>query len=296
MRTLPNAVITSCAMLLCITPLVAASSVGSLTGSSQPNGVSAANLGVEPHPRHAAAARVSAPTPAASTVAASTTTASPHAGPVTTVSATVLPSPHTTAVPAVTASTPHTPSEGIVIDAVVNVGPPGTDADRQHETWGQGNYADVDFSDFGQLTHHCEENYLNYHQNFRPATTHNTEPAKAQLDYVNAFRLAHGVPQLKWDSEVAEGSGQWAQLLASVSQLQHDMYWINNTNAAYTGENLATHLTTDTATIVRGWIGSPQHCANLLLNTFTHAGAATHRDEHGHVWAVLRFITPFSTS
>ena len=54
------------------------------------------------------------------------------------------------------------------------------------------------------------------------------------------------------------------------------------------GENLAKNLTTS-ASVMKGWMASPKHKANILKQNYTHIGVAVKRDKAGNFYWVQMF-------
>ncbi|MGN1480626.1 CAP domain-containing protein [Porcipelethomonas sp.] len=120
------------------------------------------------------------------------------------------------------------------------------------------------------------------------------------LELVNIERKNAGLNPLTLDSNISQVSNKRAVEIAVVfdhqrpdgspwSQLLYDY----NINFRYSGENIAAGYTTPEE-VVKGWMNSEGHRANILDPDFTKIGIGYYYDEnsdYGHYW-VQTFVQP----
>ncbi len=103
------------------------------------------------------------------------------------------------------------------------------------------------------------------------AQTSDSGPERTLFSYANRERAAHGIPELRWDPELAVAAQQHAQKMARESTLSHQLPGeldlaarITASGARYSeiAENIAEGPST--LEIHTGWMNSPPHRANLL--------------------------------
>lgn len=107
------------------------------------------------------------------------------------------------------------------------------------------------------------------------------------LTLVNGARSNNGVPPLANDSRLAHAARAHTIAMASSQNLTHDG-WTNYIQAAgysgrLLGENIAYGYPT-ASIVVRGWLGSSGHRANILDGGFTDSGVGCVVDPRGRVW------------
>lgn len=111
-------------------------------------------------------------------------------------------------------------------------------------------------------------------------------PSNAVLSATNAQRAANGVAALAWSGTLASYSCSWAsRLAASDSGLSHSGFpggfrtW---------GENVAYGYGSASG-VVKGWMDSPGHRANILNAAFTSMGACSATAASGTIYWVQQF-------
>ena len=111
------------------------------------------------------------------------------------------------------------------------------------------------------------------------------------LQCVNIERKAAGVQPLASSAVLSEAAGVRAKEIGVVFAHQRPdgrpvKSVLRETDVSWFGENLAISSTTDAARIVRAWMDSPTHRANLLNRHFTKMGVACVKHSDGHYyWA-----------
>jgi hypothetical protein len=101
-----------------------------------------------------------------------------------------------------------------------------------------------------------------------------TGPAAEVVAATNSLRVGLGLNQLRSDPTLDSVAQTWADNMA-VNGLRHsDNTWRGNAIPAgwdWNGENIAAGYTTS-AGVMAGWIGSPEHYANLVSPHYTRIG------------------------
>ncbi len=113
------------------------------------------------------------------------------------------------------------------------------------------------------------------------------------LYYVNAERMAAGVQPLGYNASLGGAAGIRANESSVCFAHQRPdgrevKSVLNGVSYSWFGENLAISDVKDAQRIVRAWMGSPTHRANLLNRHFTQMGLSCVRGADGHFyWAQL---------
>lgn len=113
------------------------------------------------------------------------------------------------------------------------------------------------------------------------------------LYFVNVERMAAGVQPLVSNSSLENGAAVRAQESSVCFAHQRPdgrevKSVLNGAAYSWFGENLAVSTTQDAQKIVRAWMGSPTHRANLLNRHFTQMGLSCVRGADGQLyWAQL---------
>ena len=91
------------------------------------------------------------------------------------------------------------------------------------------------------------------------------------LAETNAFRAANGKPALKLSAEMTTVARNWSQTMADTGVFKHNPNYSTQIPAGWrgAGENIAAGYAL--SAVVKGWIDSPGHRANML-GDFTHIG------------------------
>jgi uncharacterized protein YkwD len=124
------------------------------------------------------------------------------------------------------------------------------------------------------------------------------------IQLTNAERSAAAVSALATNSRLVLAAQLHANQMAEVQQMEHDLPGATYPSpadrlaaAGYAwrtyGENIAFNYRTPDE-VMRGWMGSSGHRANILNNSFTEMGAAVARDTQGRPYWVQVFAAPRS--
>lgn len=117
----------------------------------------------------------------------------------------------------------------------------------------------------------------------------------------NDFRAAHGLDPLEADRKLTKAAEDWSREMANGDFFRHSKTATQIDDFGYDargwGENIAAGYPTP-KDVVKGWINSPGHRANLLREDFEHLGVGHYhlKDDrgsvnHGHYWTQI-FGTP----
>jgi uncharacterized protein YkwD len=122
------------------------------------------------------------------------------------------------------------------------------------------------------------------------STTTGGCPAGSEADVltlVNAERAKYGVAALENSTLLAVAAGTRSTQMAATGNLTHDG-WVDVIRAAgyrgsYLGENIAYGYGSAGA-VVKGWMGSDGHRANILRSTYVDSGVGCVKDARGRLW------------
>lgn len=94
---------------------------------------------------------------------------------------------------------------------------------------------------------------------------------------VNRERAAHGLPALREDARLDRSAQSWTDHLVVTGQFTHGSDLSGRISAVgfpwrSAGENIASGFVTPAA-VVRGWMGSSGHCANILDPQYSEVGS-----------------------
>lgn len=94
---------------------------------------------------------------------------------------------------------------------------------------------------------------------------------------VNDERRAHGLPALQEDARLDRSAQSWTGHLVATGQFTHGSNLSGRISAVgfpwrTAGENIASGFVSP-AEVVRGWMGSPGHCANILDPQYREVGS-----------------------
>jgi uncharacterized protein YkwD len=111
------------------------------------------------------------------------------------------------------------------------------------------------------------------------------------IKLTNARRAAHGRKPLKASRCADKFAEPWTRHLAKVQKLVHQsldpFFTCPHTSAA--GENIAYGYETPRA-VVRAWMHSPGHRANILSRSFNRIGVAAWRATNGQTYTTQDFL------
>lgn len=128
----------------------------------------------------------------------------------------------------------------------------------------------------------------------------------ALIDLTNENREEDSLPDLKRSTLLDEAATLKAKDMAAKSYFSHDSpdgvtpwYWFKEVgySYAYAGENLAVHFS-DSEDVVKAWMNSPGHRANILGNDYQEIGIGTAKGTYKGsptVFVVQLFGTPLSS-
>ncbi len=107
------------------------------------------------------------------------------------------------------------------------------------------------------------------------------------LELVNEIRAGRGLRQLRRGDRATRAATMRARHIASVEVLSHDG-WAKVVEAVglgdrSAGENVAMGYAS-AEDVVRAWMGSPGHRANILAKDFVVLGVAAAVDDDGDTW------------
>lgn len=125
------------------------------------------------------------------------------------------------------------------------------------------------------------------------------ESERELFELLNHERVAHNLPELKWDDALFKAARQHALLMLDLNILEHQLPGepgleerLTAAGARFTfiAENIA--IGKDSVTIHNGWMQSPGHRANILSPRVTSVGIAVVRGTAG-LFAVQDFSQAF---
>jgi uncharacterized protein YkwD len=98
----------------------------------------------------------------------------------------------------------------------------------------------------------------------------------AVLCLVNEQRTAHGLPQLTPSTKLDRSAQGWTDSMVDSDEFTHGGAFMDRISATgfdwtTVGENIATGYETP-ASVVRAWMRSPGHCANILDPAYREVG------------------------
>jgi uncharacterized protein YkwD len=109
---------------------------------------------------------------------------------------------------------------------------------------------------------------------------------KAMLAEINAVRSQFGLPAVGLDGRLMQAAQAYTRKLATEGRLTHGDFASRmaalGPGYGYVAENLATG-TLGSSAVVKAWMGSPAHRANLLAPAVTVVGVA----RSGGVWDLI---------
>lgn len=108
-----------------------------------------------------------------------------------------------------------------------------------------------------------------------------TATEAAVLEQTNAQRVQRGLPPLVIDPSLVESARQHANWMASTRVMRH--------TSKPVGENIAMGQNT-VQSVVRTWMNSSGHRANILSRGWTRVGAAAYTTPEGRIYWCLQFL------
>lgn len=125
------------------------------------------------------------------------------------------------------------------------------------------------------------------------------ESERELFELLNHERVAHNLPELKWDDALFKAARKHALLMLDLNILEHQLpgepgleerFTAAGARFTFIAENIA--IGKDSATIHNGWMNSPGHRANILSPRVTSVGIAVVRGTAG-LFAVQDFSQAF---
>jgi uncharacterized protein YkwD len=115
----------------------------------------------------------------------------------------------------------------------------------------------------------------------RVAATPRPELQRAVLCLVNQQRRRRGLPRLRASQRLNRSAQGWTNQMVRHDFFSHGGSFSGRITAVgfnwqMVGENIAAGFRTPAA-VVRGWMGSPGHCRNILTPTFLDLGVGVSR-------------------
>ena len=115
------------------------------------------------------------------------------------------------------------------------------------------------------------------------------------LNEVNLERTAVGIQPLSGIVYLDQAAGTRAQEASVLFAHQRPdgspvKSVLNGASCSWFGENLAISSVVDAKKIVRAWMGSPTHRANLLNHHFTKMGVSCVRGNDGHCYWAMELV------
>jgi uncharacterized protein YkwD len=113
---------------------------------------------------------------------------------------------------------------------------------------------------------------------------------------VNQERRAHGLPALVESRRLNRSAQGWTDRMVATGDFSHGSDFVARIDAvgirpATAGENIATGFPTPRQ-VVRGWMGSPGHCRNILDPGYTAVGTGVLPGPRPHGTWTEDFATP----
>ena len=102
------------------------------------------------------------------------------------------------------------------------------------------------------------------------------EMRRAVLCLINRRRIEDHLPALRASAKLDHSAQRWTNSMVDTDQFSHGSAFVNRISAAgfdwsTVGENIATGFATPAA-VVRAWMRSPGHCANILDPAYREVG------------------------
>jgi uncharacterized protein YkwD len=99
---------------------------------------------------------------------------------------------------------------------------------------------------------------------------------RAVVCLINQQRASHGLPRLHENQRLNRSAQGWTNVMVSHDMFSHGADFSARISAvgfdwSTAGENIASGFETPAA-VVRGWMGSPGHCRNILTPAFLDVG------------------------
>jgi len=111
--------------------------------------------------------------------------------------------------------------------------------------------------------------------------------ASMLLPLHNAERDKHSIVALKEDSDLMKFAQSHADWMASNRRLQHQNLGKIRGNWRIRGENIASGQTSESG-VMRSWMRSSGHRANILNRRYTHMGFGAAKSKGGRLyWCVV---------
>jgi uncharacterized protein YkwD len=98
----------------------------------------------------------------------------------------------------------------------------------------------------------------------------------AEVCLINAQRTSRGLPALKESPRLDRSAQRWTNVMVNTGVFSHGSDFAARITAAgfhwsFAGENIAAGFDTPAA-VVTAWMGSPDHCRNILDPSYSYIG------------------------
>lgn len=107
---------------------------------------------------------------------------------------------------------------------------------------------------------------------------------KAVVCLINAQRVHYGLPRLRENRRLDRSAQGWSDRMVRSATFTHGAFTARLSAVGYNwaaaGENIASGFSTPWD-VVRGWMGSPEHCQNILSPTFSDVGVGVNTHHLG---------------
>jgi uncharacterized protein YkwD len=119
------------------------------------------------------------------------------------------------------------------------------------------------------------------HAHARVAETPRSQLQRAVVCLINQQRTRRGLPRLRESQRLNRSAQGWTNQMVRHDFFSHGANFAGRITAvgfdwSMAGENIATGFPTPAA-VVRGWMGSPGHCRNILTPSFLDVGVGVSR-------------------
>ncbi len=108
---------------------------------------------------------------------------------------------------------------------------------------------------------------------------------KAVVCLVNKQRAEHGLPALRESRQLDRSAQGWSNWMVRAASFTHGSNFAGRLSAvgynwSIAGENIASGFSTPWD-VMKGWMGSPDHCHNILAPQFTDIGVGVNSHRLG---------------
>jgi len=101
------------------------------------------------------------------------------------------------------------------------------------------------------------------------------------VEYTNSERVRRGLKPLQIDKKLVDSARGQAEWMTKTRRLEHTRKPV--------GENIAMGYNTSKS-VVRGWMNSSGHRANILNSGYSRIGVAAYKSKDGTIWWCQQFL------